>query len=199
MRLGPRHNQTIIRDIGTGDKGLFPRQAEPVAPALGQCGGLHRIGSGTRFGDRKTELDLALAGRRKKLLLVELGPVAGDMGQRHGRPDHHHKKRNAVIGGAFHEQGHFGHAKAGTAVFLGDHDAQKPVIGDLAEHIVREFMLAGMVEPIRIVVFLRQLAAIFVNLALLVVESEIHGSSSALESGGAAVFEGSKPFGDVIA
>jgi hypothetical protein len=74
-----------------------------------------------------------------------------------------------VVRGALHEQGHFGHAKARAAVFLGHHDAQEAVIGNLLEHLLRELVPARVVQPKGIVVFLRQLAAVFVNLALFVV------------------------------
>ena len=79
-----------------------------------------------------------------------------------------------MIGRAFHEQGHLGHAKPGTAVFFGNHDAQKAVIGNLLEHVPGKFMFPGMPQPIIVVEFLRQLTAVFVDLALFVVQSEFH-------------------------
>ena len=59
-------------------------------------------------------------------------------------------------------------------------------------------MLAGVIQPIGIVVFLRQLTAVFVNLALFVVQGKIHGVYSTLESGFAAVLEGVEPLCDII-
>ena len=199
MRFGPRHHEAVVGHFGPGDEGLFARQAEPVASTLGKRSGLHRVRPGPRFGDRETELDITAAGSRQQFFLVELASVAGDMGQRHGRPDHHHQKRNAVIGGAFHEQGHFGHAKARAAIFLGHHDAEEAVIGDLAEHFVRKLVLACVSQPVIVVELLRQLAAIVVNLALFVVQNEIHASSSSLEFGGAPVLECIEALGHVIA
>ena len=104
-----------------------------------------------------------------------------------------------MIGGALHEQGHFGHTKARAAIFLGHHDAEEAVIGDLAEHFVRKLVLACVSQPVIVVKLLRQLAAIVVNLALFVVQNEIHVSSSSLEFGGAPVLECIEALRHVIA
>ncbi|MCR5860425.1 hypothetical protein [Mesorhizobium sp. J428] len=51
----------------------------------------------------------------------------------------------------------------------GYHDAEKAVLGDLLEHLFGKGVPAGVIQPVGVVEFLRELGAVVVDLALLIV------------------------------
>ena len=184
QRRGARQQQDLLRDLRGRNPDLLP--VDDIAIVLRHRAGLELRGveSGVRFGDGETGLLAALDHRRQHPLALLLGA------EHHDRIEAEHvdvdgggaRHAGAALRDRAHHDRGFGDAEPGTAIGLGNADAEPSRIGQRLVEIVREAALVVLPQPIGVVEILTDLGDRVTDGLLLVGEGEVH--ADALDLGG---------------
>ena len=178
-RIGTRHQQNIVGDLGAGAEHLLPVDQPMVAVPLRAGTKRRRIRTGIRFRKRKSETDLAARQLWQQCLFLLLRP---EMRKCIGCNDHRCVvdvgPRFEAMGDLFEEDDEVHAASSRSAVGLRNRDAKPAQLGQLVHEFDREALLFITFPYVLDRAFLaHEIPDAILDQLLFLGEAEIHSST----------------------
>ena len=173
--IGAREEEERSGVLGRGDEQLRARDAPAVAVRLGGCAKRACVRARLGLGEREGADQLAAGKRRNETRALLVGAEHEER-KRHGARVHADRDAHSGITARklLEDEDVGQEICTGAAVLVGHADAHQPELGELAEDLLRETVLAVPLGSVRLDLGRRKLSRQRLDLPLLGAELEVH-------------------------